>query len=122
MKIEELTVKDLREIRKLLGLASVEPIAAELKRFEPSHPWEVGENYFIRTVTHHLTGKLVAVHEQELVLSNAAWIADDGRFADAVAKSDFNEVEPFPEKRHVIVGRASLIDAVVVNKLPVSQK
>ena len=120
MNIEELTIKDLKELCKVMRLDTAE--TAELKRFDPSHPWQVGENYFIRTVTHHLTGKLVAVHEQELVLVNAAWIADDGRFSDAVAKSDFSEVEPFPVGRLVIVGRASLIDAVIVDKLPTSQK
>lgn len=48
------------------------------------HPFEVGKNYFIRTVTHHHTGKLVAVYDHELVLENAAWIADDGRLSDAL--------------------------------------
>lgn len=67
--------------------------------------WVLGANYFIRTVTHHLTGKLEKVTPQELVLSTAAWIPDDGRFANAVAASEFFEVEPFPAHRRVIVGR-----------------
>lgn len=86
-----------------------------------NHPYNVGKNYFIRTVTHHLTGKLIAVHEQELVLEQAAWIADDGRFADALKKCEFNEVEPFPAGP-VIVGRGSIIDAVEIEKIPTSQK
>lgn len=84
-------------------------------------PWKIGENYFIRTVTHHLTGRLVAVHPIELVLEDAAWIADDGRFADALAKNAFAEVEPFPDGE-VIVGRTSVIDATQISKLPRDQK
>jgi hypothetical protein len=87
-----------------------------------NHPYNIGKNYFIRTVTHHLTGKLAAVFDQELVLEQAAWIADDGRFADALKKCEFNEVEPFPVDQQVIVGRSSLIDAVEIEKTPTSQK
>lgn len=83
--------------------------------------WNLGANYLIRTVTMIDTGRLVAVTEHELVLEDAAWIADTGRFADAVAKAEFGEVEPFPKGR-VIVGRGAVIDAVEITKLPVSQK
>ena len=115
-KIDELTIGEARELAALFGGKSACVAAA-------SHPFEVGENYFIRTVTHHFTGKLVEVHASELVLEDAAWIADDGRFADAVAKGSFNEVEPFPPDSRVIVNRASLVDAVKVGfKLPCSQK
>ena len=84
--------------------------------------FEIGKNYFIRTVTHHYTGKLVSVGEKELVLTQAAWIADDGRFAQAVASGEFNEVEPYPAEARVIIGRGALLDAVVIPKLPVTQK
>lgn len=83
--------------------------------------WEIGANYLIRTVTMIDTGRLVAVTAQELVLEDAAWIADTGRFADAVEKAEFGEVEPFPAG-HIILGRGSIIDAVKVKTLPRSQK
>ena len=86
-----------------------------------SAPWKVGENYFIRTVTHHYTGKLAAVHAQELVLTDAAWIADDGRFMQAVASGQFNEVEPYPDG-DVIIGRGSILDATIISAVPRSQK
>lgn len=86
------------------------------------NPWEIGANYFIRTVTHHLTGKLVSVHAQELVIVDAAWIADDGRFMQAVASAEFLEVEPYPAGSEVIVGRGSILDAVQIPKLPKEQK
>ena len=86
-----------------------------------SSPWEIGSIYLIRTVTMIDTGRLVAVTEQELVLEDAAWIADTGRFSDSLKKAEFSEVEPFPGGR-VIVGRGSVIDAVKISKAPRSQK
>ena len=86
-----------------------------------SGPWNIGANYLIRTVTMIDTGRLVQVTPMELVLEDAAWIADTGRFADALKKSEFNEVEPFPTGR-VIIGRASVVDAVEIPTLPRSQK
>ena len=84
--------------------------------------WKIGANYLIRTVTMIDTGRLVAVTEHELVLEDAAWIADTGRFADALTSANFAEVEPFPDARRVIVGRGSLIDAQKIEKLPRSEK
>ena len=83
--------------------------------------WEIGANYLIRTVTMIDTGRLVKVTQQELVLEDAAWIADTARFSDAVKSAKFNEVEPFPDGK-VILGRGSIIDAVKISKLPREQK
>ncbi len=87
-----------------------------------AHPFNIGKNYFIRTVTHHHTGTLVQVTSTELVLENAAWIADDGRLTDALKKGEFNEIEMFPAGSRVIIGRGSLIDAVEISSIPTSQK
>lgn len=85
--------------------------------------WEIGENYFIRTVTHHHTGRLVAVTDKELILEDAAWIAWDGRFTNMLRDGDLDEVEPFPNGAQVIIGRGSLIDATRWNHaLPREQK
>lgn len=84
-------------------------------------PWEIGAIYLIRTVTMIDTGRLVAVSSQELVLEDAAWIPDTGRFSDSLRKSEFGEVEPFPDGR-VIVGRGSVIDAIRIKVAPRSQK
>lgn len=87
------------------------------------HPYEVGANYFVRTVTHHFTGRLVEVGGQELVLEDAAWIADSGRWMSAIATGSLGEVEPYPDGARVIVGRAGLVDAVKITwPLPRSQK
>jgi len=95
----------------------------KIKKQRHDHPYRIGKNYFIRTVTHHYTGRLVFVGEHELALEDAAWIADDGRFTQAVESGAFNEVEPFPVGRRVIIGRGSLIDAVEITfALPRTQK
>ena len=88
-----------------------------------THPYIIGQNYFIRTVTHAHTGRLVAVHEHELTLEDAAWIADTGRFADAMASGSFGEIEPWPDGVQVMINRQSVIDASILRSaLPRSQK
>lgn len=110
MEIDNLTIKEVKHIQSLLKGPS-----------EGSHPYEIGKNYFIRTVTHHLTGRLTKVTSKELVLAEAAWIADDGRFHDALKTGELNEVEPFPGD--IIVGRGALIDACIwSHDLPRVQK
>lgn len=87
-----------------------------------THPYEIGKNYLIRTVTMIQVGKLVKVLEKELVLENASWIADTGRFYNCLKNGTFDEVEPFPDGK-IIVGRGAVIDAVVFNhELPKNQK
>lgn len=85
------------------------------------NPWQIGANYFIRTVTHHYTGRLEAVYQKELVLSECAWIADDGRFHTALTTGEFSEVEPMVG--NVIIGRGSIVDASSwAHPLPRKQK
>jgi len=113
MDIDSLTIGEARKLATMFhGQASQ----------EPRHPWQIGKAYFIRTVTHHITGRLVDVTTQELVLEDAAWIPDDGRFAQAVDTGNFKEVEPWPSGRRVIIGRGSLIDAGEIETTPRSQK
>lgn len=95
-------------------------MATKKTKSSAEHPFEIGKPYLIRTVTNYLTGKVVGVTQTEIVLTDAAWIADTGRFSDALKKSAFNEVEPFPDGE-VIVGRGALIDACRITKLPREQ-
>ena len=44
----------------------------------------VGEKFYFRTVTYHLTGRVKKVIGSILELENAAWIADSGRFMNAI--------------------------------------
>lgn len=92
--------------------------AAKPKRF-----WEEGKAYFIRTVTNFHTGKLVREEHDCLILSNAAWIADTGRFADFLRTGKANEVEPFPMDLEVAVPKMAIVDACSwPHELPKDQK
>jgi len=92
------------------------------KTTSTDHPYKIGDNYFIRTVTFHYTGRMKAVYAGEIMLENAAWVADDGRFADAINTGTLSEVEPYPEGE-VIINRSSIVDACVVAwALPRKQK
>ena len=112
MKFDDLTIGEAKELARMFG-GSVP---------STSHPYRIGTSYLLRTVTMILTGRLVEVHPQELVIEDAAWIADTERWADALVKGTMREVEPYPDGR-VIVGRGSLIDACEWHHdLPRSQK
>ena len=90
---------------------------------DKSNPYfEVGKNYFIRTVTHYFTGKLVWVGAQEIVLESVAWIADTGRFNEFLKGEVLNESEPYPPETKVIIGRGSIIDASEFGTLPLAVK
>jgi hypothetical protein len=85
------------------------------------HPWVVGKIYHIRTVTMALAGKLIKVSAQELLLEDASWIADSGRYSDYLNDTEkANEVEPIPGR--LIVGRGSIVDACEVKSQPRKQK
>ena len=87
--------------------------------------WKIGKNYFIRTVTMNLMGKLVNVTDKELVLEQASWIADTGRFSNFIKECKQNsslEVEPYGDEQ-VIVSRGALIDATIwTHELLTTQK
>jgi len=83
--------------------------------------WEIGMNYLIRTVTMIQLGKLKRVTDKELVLSEACWVADTGRFNEALEKGTLKEVEMF--QRDVIVSRGGIIDATEwLTELPKTSK
>ena len=105
-------MKDLNK----MSFSELEKEVTELKAkkenatTETKGVWIIGKDYVIRTVTMIQVGKLVDVQENELVLENAAWVADTGRWADFLSSGKVNEVEPFPDGR-IIVGRHAVIDA-----------
>lgn len=84
--------------------------------------YKIGQNYMFRSVTHIVTGRLVAVYDDCFVVEDAAWIADTGRYAQAVKTGVFKEVEPYPDGAEVVVNRGALIDAVIIPTLPREQK
>jgi hypothetical protein len=113
MNIDELTYGQIKDISRMCGSSGAH---------KHGYGHLLGKPVFIRTVTMHYTGRLEAVHEQELVISDAAWIADSGRFADTLRSGDAKEVEPYPDGK-VIVGRGGIIDVSAwATDLPREQK
>ena len=80
-----------------------------------------GKKVFIRTVTNYFTGVIRSIDDSGIVLGQAAWIADTGRFADTLAQGTLSEVEPYPGD--VYVARAAIVDACEwTHDLPRTQK
>ena len=75
----------------------------------------VGKRIFIRTITYHYTGKLMEVTPDALVLKEAAWIPDDGRFSEVMRTGKFLEKEPYPPDREVIIERGALLDVCEIS-------
>ena len=69
----------------------------------------VGKCYLIRTVTMMYTGRLIRITPTELLLEDAAWIADSGRYSNALKTGELSEVEPYPDRATVFCN--GLIDA-----------
>ena len=82
----------------------------------------LAKNVFIRTVTHHYTGKALCIKDGFLMLKDCAWIADDGRFSTALSNGVFEEVEPFPDGL-VFISLGSILDVSEwMHELPRKQK
>ena len=80
------------------------------KTASSQNPFEVGQSYFFRTVTYHLVGTVTATIGDFLVLEDASWVADSGRFAQALQKATLAEVEP--------VGKAFLSLSSITDAFP----
>ena len=80
----------------------------------------VGKKYFFRTVTYHLIGRVEKVTEKTIKLSDASWVADSGRFMNAIKVGTLNEVEPLGDW---YFERAALVDyGEWIHELPSKQK
>jgi hypothetical protein len=104
MKIDDLTIGEAKELAGMFGKCAATS--------QDAH-WSIGDTFFIRTVTYHLVGELKTVTPQELVLKGGTvmWVADDGRFTEAMSKGVFAETEIYGDQ-DVIVGRGSITDAM----------
>jgi hypothetical protein len=60
---------------------------------EKAHPFKVGDSYFIRTVTYHFVGTIKEIVGKWIMLKDASWVADSGRFNVALEKGELSEVE-----------------------------
>ena len=103
----------LKDIKELIG-------SDQSIKINPFSHW-LNKNVFIRSVTHHYTGYLSSlVGDSCGILEKAAWIADDGRFQNALATSEFSEVELF--KNSVGINWGAVIEITEIDSIPNKQK
>lgn len=98
INIENLTLKQIRELNNLMARGSERPFQTNLTP---------GRKLFIRTVTHYFLGEVVSSNEHELVLKKASWVASTGRrdsefLARGIDKEA--EIEPYPGELIVFRG------------------
>ena len=113
MNIEELTLKQIREIQSLAcGVIA-----------EPQSQYPVGKNVIVRTVTMIYTGRLEKVTATDLVLVDCSWIPETERFMQFVANGEVRECEPYPSDLCVFINRGALLDLCELkSSLPRQQK
>lgn len=104
--MEDLTLL-LRLARALGEQAAAAPARADALA---AHPYKIGETVFIRTVTYHYTGRVLAVYANEIVLADATWVADSGRWSAALQTGTLSEVEPYPDGAEVVISRGAIVD------------
>ena len=118
--------------KKDLNKLSFEDLKKELETLEKQKKkvtvktsgfYQLGEPYLIRTVTMIYTGRLIKSSDKELVITEACWIPDTGRWMSACETGSFDEVEPYPKGAEVVINREAVLDLFKVNfKLPQEQK
>ena len=107
MNINELTIGEVKELKSMFGGACAPT---------NDHPYTIGKAYLVRAVTLYYIGVLKTVHQHELSFSSACWVADTGRYYDALKTGKLNEVEPI--LGDLILGRGAIVDMVEWNHTP----
>lgn len=81
-----------------------------------------GTLVMVRTVTMIQTGRVVACDGTWLRLEDACWIADTGRFADAVrtGMARGGEIEPFSSD--ILVNLGAAVDICILPSIPTEQR
>lgn len=80
------------------------------RRTSMDAPFKKGRTYLIRTVTMVDIGRVKSVHRNFIVLEDASWIPDTGRFNECLKDPNvFQEIEPFAHP--IIVNLSAIIDA-----------
>ena len=70
----------------------------------------VGKHVIVRTVTNYFTGEIVDADDLFLQLRQPAWVADTGRWTQALTDGGaaLSDVEPYPDP--VLVGLGAIVD------------
>jgi len=108
----EISEETYQIIKDQLGADSIKDIS--------SYDDMIGRSYFFRSVTYHMVGEVTKIVGSFLQLKKASWIADSGRFMNAIKDGSLNEIEPVGI---AFVNIESLVDFFPWNHpLPAKQK
>jgi hypothetical protein len=103
----KLKLKLLKKIINKLGFINVNEEITGYEIF-------IGKDIFIRTITHHYTGRVISTTKMTMTLNNAAWIADDGRFSESMKDSNkLEEVEMYTNP--VVINLYSILDCTLLS-------
>jgi hypothetical protein len=111
MNIDNLTIGQVKQVKRLL------PEEGYNNQGGGNGPWVIGNKYFIQTVTMFYTGILSYVGDQELVLENAAWIADTGRLNKFLKDPEGSVKEAEPFEGPAGIGRGSIVGFSVISSI-----
>ena len=102
INVDDLTIKQLREIQAMCG------VAKKAKDAGPALPFKVGDALLIRTVTMIALGRLVAIGRDFFTLEDGGWVASTGRFSTMLETGALDEFERAPS--WFLVGRGAIVD------------
>lgn len=109
-------------LRKLIKEEAIaDEVAESVEKFiseavqtaiSPPLPFEIGKSYLLRTITMVDVGRVTKICGKFIIMEDASWIADTGRFFECLRKSDvFIEVEPFAHP--IMVNTDAIVDATL---------
>ncbi len=120
MNIDDLTIRDARKFVNVLGsIPSADTDASD-------SPLQVGKTVFIRRAgEYHYLGKILEVTSDQIILSDASWVADSMRLYDFFQRgleTPGIEIEPFVgDNVTVSILRAKSEVSLWPHKLPSAQ-
>ena len=120
MNIDNLTFGEIKQLQSLFTNKN-----SSNNNDDAATHFVVDKCYLIRTVTFTQIGRLSSFNKQEILLENACWVADTGRFSEALRKGIevLEEVEMVPNEGKIIVGRGSIVDVYDwIHDLPTETK
>ena len=111
---EQITVNE--EMLERIKTESGKQIIDDIKSYEDL----IGKSWFIRTVTYHQVGRIVKIVGNFFQMESASWVADSGRFMQAMKTGELKEIEPVGTS---FVAIGSIVDFFPwKHELPTQQK
>ena len=93
-KTMQLSMSDLKELLTSTGNLGLHDVK--------------GSAVVIRTVTHYYVGKVLSASDGRVLLGDACWVADTGRWSEFLSSGSVNEAEPYPDQCSVAL--AAIVD------------